>query len=141
MSQVELADVISAIQDVVGKVTGIRYAPDSVPGTLAQFPASIVYPRNGYYNTGRAGIAEGYINIVVEIHVPLKDLARDVASLLPYWKSIPEALEADPTLNQRVEFGEKISWTFGQMSYNDVPTIGWRFVMENLKVYPYGMKD
>jgi hypothetical protein len=139
--QVELADILAAVQAVVGSVTGIRYAPDSIPGDISQYPASIVYPKSGRYITGKVGISVSYHNIVVEIHIPLKDLARDVTSLLPYCKSVPEALTADPTLSKHIENSEQISYTFGQMEYNGAATIGWRFVIENIKIYPYGMKD
>ncbi len=130
-----LQDVISAIQEIVRGVTGIRVAPDYAPDGLNVFPASVVYPVSGTWTTGPAEVLKGMHAIAVEIHVERRDLARALKDAIPYGSIVAAALLADTTLGSSASTFGDISYTFGPMAWGDpaLQTIGWKLTIENIK--------
>jgi hypothetical protein len=129
-----IVQAIAAIQDTVGAVTGIRVAPDYAPDNLSIFPASVVYPRTGTIDSGPAGNMKALHNFVIEIHVDRMNLQKDLARVIPFGDSIPEALLDDPTIDGTISTFGVIDYTFGPMTWGDIPTIGWRFVVNACKL-------
>jgi hypothetical protein len=138
MAVYTVQDVVQAIQDVVGAVTGIRAAPDYPPDSLGNLPAAITYAREGFINTGPFGIAESLHNIVIEIHFQNSDLPKAVKTAMPYVDSIPAALTANPWLANTCETFSRISYAFGAMEWGGIQTTGIRFVIEGIKLFPTG---
>ena len=130
--------LIEAVQTVVRAVTGIKSAPDNVPGMLAVYPVAITYYTGGRYDTGPFGIAQSYHDIACEVLVPLKDLPRDIETLAPFIESVPEALTNDPWLNDLCETFDRVRYEFMRSEYAGMPVIGYRFLIENIKLFPYG---
>ena len=138
MANPTLQDVIEAIQDKV-IATGIKYAPDYAPSTLpGQWPAVITYPTNGRAVTGDAGIAYYLHNIHCSIHYPPVDFSNTIKILVPYIETIITAITDDPWLSNNCEPFTAISYVIGPMKYAEMDTMGIRFTIENVKLYPYG---
>jgi hypothetical protein len=92
-------DAIAAIQDIALTLTGIRAAPDYAPDKLPPLPAVITYPAEGSFEgTGGSGASQDMHTIYCEVHVARKDLARDVALLVPFIDTFRNAIVAAPTL-------------------------------------------
>jgi hypothetical protein len=88
-----LQEIIDQIQDVTGALSGVRSAPDEPPELVSAWPAVIAYSASGQWRGGDPPqIMNGTHTIVIQMHVPRKDLARDVATLMGYAKSLPNAL-------------------------------------------------
>lgn len=135
MSADSLQDVISAVQDIIGSLSGIRVAPDYAPDSLAVFPASVVYPAAGTFTTGPADNLKGLHNIVVEIHVERRDLVKALKAAIPYGTLAAKALLGDVTLGGTVSTFGQITYDFGPMAWGDpaLQTLGWRLTIENIK--------
>lgn len=101
-----LVAAIAAIQDVADAMTGIRDAPDYPPDALNIFPISVCYGVRGTAGgLGGCTSAEYHDTIYCEIHVPRKDLARDVAMLMPYVETFTNDLLEDVTVGSNIPEG------------------------------------
>lgn len=129
-----LAEAIDGVIDIIAGVSGIKSAPSSPPETLNIFPIAIVVPSAGTWEFGPVGEKKGLHNIVVMVHVARKDLPKDVASSRGFGDTIADALMSDPTLGGTVSTFERISYEFGDMEWGGVLTLGWRFVIQNVKI-------
>jgi hypothetical protein len=98
----------------------------------------ITYPRNGRAKTGEAGVHYTLHNVISEIHYPPADFTNTIKLLIPYIPKIIEAIADDPWLSNTEDTFEGISYTFGPMKYAELDTMGIRFTVENIKMYPYG---
>ena len=121
-------------------MTGIRTAPDYAPDNVGVWPAVITYPRTGNTKTSEAGESETLHNIAVELHTPLKNLPNDIKILMPFYDLIKNALTEDPWLGELCDAYERITYQFGAMKWAETKTVGFRFIIENLLMYPYGVK-
>lgn len=130
--------VVAAIQDLMLGVTGIRVAPDYAPDNLHIWPASVVFPDNGTIDSGPPGIMKGLHNIIIEIHIPKKDLQKDLEKAIPFIESVPMALLGDPTLGDTVSTFGLITYVFGPMTWGEgttaMSTIGPRFTINDVKL-------
>jgi hypothetical protein len=125
---------VDQVQDAVGALSGIRGAPDEPPEQIAAFPFAVAYVRDGSYEE-KQGTLLGNHTVVVELHVARKDLARDVAAAMGYAKSIPNAIydaRRDGSLTSSSHLG-RISYTFGPMNWAELATLGFRFVIEDVR--------
>lgn len=138
MSFATLADVIEQVVTVIRAVDGIRFVPDTPPDQIAAWPVVRVYPSQGYVDSKDFGIGFNFHDIACEVLVPHKDLARDMAVLIPFIDSVPKALSTDPTLNSIYGQKLRISYTICEGKIGEVETIGYRFIIEKIKLDPYG---
>jgi hypothetical protein len=125
---------IDQVQDAVGALSGIRGAPDEPPEAINVYPFAVAFAGTGDYEQQK-GKMRGNHNVIVELHVARKDLARDVAAAMAYAKSIPNAIYAaqeDGSLAASSYIG-RISYTFGPMAWAGVPTLGFRFEIEGVR--------
>ena len=131
-----LQAAITQIQAQVAAISGIRKAPDEPPAQINQFPFAVCFSERGEYETGSpTGNMRGLHDIVIELHVARKDLPRDYRSAMQFAKSIPNAIfsaNAARTLTAISTHGE-ITYEFGQLDWGDTPTLGFRFVIEDVK--------
>jgi len=135
-----LQDVIEEIQEAVGKITGVRVAPDYAPEQVTVWPAIITYPSSGTATTGEFGIAETRHTVICEVHVARKNLQRDLATLIPFIETVITAITDDPWLDNNCEAFDSISYELGPMKYADTDTLGIRFSVNNILMFPYGKK-
>jgi hypothetical protein len=129
-----LQDAIAQVQALAGAVDGIRAAPEYLPEALNIFPFLVCYAGNGSYEYGPSGVMKGLHSIILELHVARVNLPLDVKNAMHYSDSIPLAIMADPTLGGTVSTIGRISYTFGGMQYGTQLTLGFKFVIENVKL-------
>ena len=129
-----LQSTITYIQTELAKVSSIRAAPQYPPEQLNVFPIAVCFPRSGRFEPRSSGWSQQFHDIVVQIHVARKDLARDVAAFSGIPEAIAAALLADPTLGGNVSTFQKISYTFGELGWGGAQTIGFSFVIEGVKI-------
>jgi hypothetical protein len=116
------------VQGLIADVTGIRSAPTAPRDLEAAFPASVCFPRSGRFENPSSGLIIGYHTLVIQIHYPRVELSRAYTTIVPYLEKIAEVLIDDPTLGATVTtIVEDIQYSFGQMAYGEVPTLGWQF--------------
>jgi hypothetical protein len=131
-------DLILSIAQIVRGISGIREAPDYPPEQMADFPFAVVYPGDGRHMghalAGAVGLKKWVGSVIVEIHVGRRDLPSTVASLLDFADSVPNALLADPTLGGKCDTFGEIKQSFGELGWGDTPTIGFRFVISDIKI-------
>ena len=130
-----LQAVVSAIQAKVGAISGIRAAPEYMPETPGAFPFIQAYVTSGEYER-RKGTMVGTHSIVVALHVARQDLPRAIEAAMGYAKSIPNAIYdamMDGNLSSTVSHIGKITYTFGELHYGDAQTLGFRFVVEEIR--------
>ena len=141
MTVYTVQDAIAAIQDEVSAITTLRLKPDYAPEIISVFPAIITYARSGKAITGEFGIAEYRHNIVSEVHIPRKDLARDLTTLMPFIEDVIEELTlGDTALGAIIEEFDQITYEVGPSKYADTDTLMIRFVITNILMFPYGKK-
>ena len=129
----DVTSAVEYIQDLALTITGIRTAPDEPPGSIAQWPALITYERNGSVrldamHSGTWGAQHG--TIVSELHVPRKDLPRDVRTVMSYRESFLRKLQNDPGLGTTAMIVREVRWLIGPMNWGEMETVGYRFEIE-----------
>ena len=129
-----LQAAIAATQVIVAAVTGIKQAPQYAPEQISEFPISIAYAGPGNAGFGPGGGMKGLRSIIIEIHVSRLDLPRDLQEVMGFADSVPLALLADPTLGGTCSTFEQIDYDFGPLGYGSMETIGFRFVIQNVKI-------
>jgi hypothetical protein len=134
MSINTLAEFIAQVEVTVRTVAGIRTVHDFPPDQLNTWPAVVAYAAKGYGDAKDFGLGFCYHDVACEVHIPQKDLARDTAKLLPFVTSMPEALKADPLLNAFYGAMNKISYSLFNEEYAGIQTIGYRFIIEKVKL-------
>ena len=124
-----LLSAITQVQTTIAAVTGIKAAPANPPDAPSgQWPLSVAFPRLGRFSGGGYAQVVGYHTIIVQIHYARADLARAYSTICPYLETVIEALLADPTLGATVTtIDGEITYTFGEMVWGGIPTIGWQF--------------
>jgi hypothetical protein len=132
----ELRDAIAQIQQVIGQLEGIRQAPIDPPEQMAVFPFAVCYPTSGVWKPAPLPGKTGLHNVVVEIHVARENnLGNAIETALKYSELVPNVLFKgiqNGTFTEFQTFGE-ITYIFGPLGWNGVPTIGWRFTLNQLK--------
>jgi hypothetical protein len=130
--------VVEAVADKLGGLTGIKGCPDSPPDQINMYPFIVIYAATGDITGGslsnNTGIMKGLHNIAIELHIARKNLAYDILTAMQYSDSIPNALWKDPTLNGTASTFGNISYTFSAMNWGGIDTVGFRFIMEEVKV-------
>ena len=132
-------DAIKAVQDIIGALSGIHGAPDYPPENLNVFPFVVAYPGDGQHFVGtlvnNTGERKFLGQIIVELHVARKDLPTAVRASIGFGDSIPNLLLKNPTLNSTVSTFRAITQTFGELDWGDTPTLGYRFILEDVKIH------
>lgn len=135
-----LGDAISWLQTQTRALPGVRYAPEYLPDVLADFPAVVAYEGPGDFKPGAASEYTALYTINVEVHVSRRDMARDLKTIRPFIKSIPNIPFLDPTLGGNVETYSNVTFSglVGLLpaSEGQIPTIGYRFVIQGVKIRP-----
>lgn len=125
--------IIQAVMDLVGSVSGIREAPDFPPEQLSDFPFAVAFPGEGTHKFGVVGERMFLGNVVLELHVSRVDLPVAVQNSIGFGDTIPNKLMANPTLNDTADVFENVTQTFGELNWGDTQTLGYRFTITNIK--------
>jgi len=135
-----LQQVIDAIQDDLGALTGIREAPDEAPESMNLFPFVVVYPSSGEWRSDTPGGKIGLHTLTVELHVARKDLPRDIQKAMAYSESIPNVLlktvatVGGDLFDGTIQTFDRITYTFGPLGWAGVDTLGFRFQIVGVKM-------
>ena len=90
-----LSGALARVQVLVGALSGIRRAPTDPPASMNVFPFSIAYVGAGEWTEYSNGGKQFLGDLMLELHVAFKDLPRNVAELMTYAESIPNAILGD----------------------------------------------
>jgi hypothetical protein len=123
---VSLVTAIARVQVLAGQITGIKQAPTSPPEQAAMFPFTVTYARTGTETPQSAGWSVSLHTLVCELHCQRTILPLAVAQALPLYEALAVKLLADPTLAGTVQAINQLRYTFGQLEYGGVQTIGYR---------------
>ena len=137
-----LLDCMLAIQDIVGRVEGIRSAPEFITDKIPQGIFSLVFPDTGEYRAS-GGVLEGYHNIGLYVFCPRGDLAKTLKAIIPLGDKVAAALENEPRLLDTCNcFGTPggITYTFSfsmNVGKPEAPAYvtGWTFMINNVKIH------
>ena len=90
-----ISGALARVQTLVGALSGIRKAPTEPPASMNAFPFSIAYIGPGEWTEYSNGGKQFLGDLMLELHVAFKDLPRNVAELMDYVESIPNAILGD----------------------------------------------
>ena len=130
-----LATAIAAVQTVAGAVSGIKQAPTNPPEQSAMFPFSICYARTGTETPQSSGWSVALHTLVCELHCQRTVLPLAVAQALPLYEEFAAAILADVGLAGAVQTVNQLRYTFGELEYGGVKTIGYRIELD-VKITP-----
>lgn len=136
----ELVNVITQVADVVSRVQGIRQAPVNPSETQNIDPFAVTYLFNGRIEIGPVGTRKNLHQIAVDVFVARTDLPRNLATLHPFVDSVPFALMSEVSdggslFNSTIQTFGGLETTFlPSVDYGGKQMIGYRFVMEDVKV-------
>ncbi len=131
-----LKDAVAEIVDELQTISDLRNVPDEPPTNADPFPFAVVYPLSGIFVGGPAPLMKGLHSINIEIHVALKDMPRDFRHVMKLIDQIPYEmmkLRKDGLLTNLSTFGG-ISYTFGELSWAGVKTLGVIYTLEDVKI-------
>ena len=125
-----LSTAIAWIQGEVAEYRGMRAAPAQPPEGANQFPFSVCYNRNGELANQRSGFADELETIILEVHVSRALLSEAVTRALTYHALVLATLIGAPTLGDTVATQNGVRWTFGELGWGGVVTIGYRYEID-----------
>lgn len=131
-----LRDTLVQLMTVIEAVQGIRKAPVDPPETMAVFPFAVGYVETGVWKIGPPEIMTGLHNVALEVHVSREqDLAHAVKDVMRFSDSVPNAILLafkNGTLTTLQTFGD-ITYTFGPLGWGGIATVGFKFVITQVK--------
>lgn len=133
MTLPSLVAICAAVQDVVGAVTGVRFAPDTPPEQSAiSDVVGYCYPGTGSFTEITAGRAAGRHTLHLVILTPRRHLRTDYARIIGLGDTVPRALLSAGTMSGVVLQIDAIRYTFGQQEWGGQSEIGWMFELDTL---------
>ena len=127
----DITAAIHYVQDLALSVKGVRAAPDEPPDTLGADVEVITFEASGELETDKPldwGPQHGVIRS--ELHVLRGDLPQTIQRALAFREPFLRKILNDPNLGGTVMIVNKVTWTFGPMSWgtaNPAATVGYRF--------------
>ena len=140
MTDKTVVGAVTAIASVVGGVSGISSAPTYPFETMNESPFAVTYPMNGGIDIGPVGSKKQLVNIAIDVLTVRRDLATDLAVLEPFLDTVPAALLAEMGTSGDIFSGTIDTFSglrfefLPDMNYGGVQMIGYRFIMENVKL-------
>jgi hypothetical protein len=107
---------------VVRAESGIRYAPDDPPSSLAADPAAVVWLTDGRSVIGPPGLATHHVGVRIGLLTSMQNIAmanqRILPRIQPVIQAIWRALQAGTFTNaQNIE---SVEFTYGPIQWGDV---------------------
>lgn len=136
----KIEGALSAIASVVSGVSGIKKAQNNPDETQNEFPFSVVYGITGNLTASPIGTRKDLFNVAVEVLTRKIFLPNDIALLIPFLDTVPAALIAEVSdggdlFSGTITTFDRVVWNFvPEYDYAGVPLIGYRFIMENVKI-------
>jgi hypothetical protein len=126
----------TALPYVDGAVGGLRAVYAYAPDQANAFPLAVIYPFSGTWSHDTPETKMGLHTIAIDIHVPRKDLARDMDKLYPFCESIPNAIIVAWVAEElgAMDAFDMITYQFSSFGYGGTDTIGWRFLITEVKM-------
>lgn len=123
---------IPAIQDVVGALSGIRYAPDNPTDLAAQAdPIAICMAGTGLIDYADGLTIYNPITLRLWVTVAHKDTPRNDAAVIGYGDSVPQALWQSIDLAGTVDSIEAIRIVgYGPWTVAGLQRFGWAFEID-----------
>jgi len=135
MTLPSLVAICAAVQDVVGAVTGIRFAPDTPPEENAISGVSgYCYPGTGSFTEITTGRASGLHTLHLAILTPRRNLRTDYARIVALGDTVPRALLSAGTLAGAVIQTNSLRYTFGELQWGGGAEFGWLFEVDVLAI-------
>ena len=136
------AAIVTAITEIVTVlrgVSGLKNVPINPPEQMNYDTYAVVYPERGSIDVAPIGTRESLHNIAIDVLTTRTDLARDMARLEPFLDTIPNALLSEMTdsgdiFSNSIETFGALTYAFISTDYGGTPVIGYRFVMEGVKI-------
>jgi hypothetical protein len=134
-----LQNAISQVQTYMRLVSGIKAAPEyPMDGNTLPFPFVVSFAHIGTVEIGPAGVSKGLHDVMIEVHVARKDLPKDIQSVMRFSDSVPsmliDKLLNDNQWNHTISTFDTITYTFGPMIWAGTETLGFRFIVHNIKI-------
>jgi hypothetical protein len=131
-----LATVLSGLQTACGAVTGIKDAPAYPPEQANDWPFLVTYFTSF---RGEVNTPEDFrllYDVVIELHINRRELPYDVAAVLGYAETVPNAFFK--WLRDNGIAHESVDGYFGVMGWGDDPnwiaTLGFRWTIKDVKI-------
>lgn len=135
-----ITTALAAIAGVVAGVSGIKTAPANPRESINEYPFAVTYVMDGVLNVGPIGTKKSLLNIAIDLLTVRRDIEIDMAVLTPFLDTVPAALVGEVSIGGDVFSGtintfENLRLEFLPLyDYGGVPMIGYRFIMENVKL-------
>lgn len=129
-----LQEVVEGVQDLMGAISGVRAAPDVAPDKLGVFPFVVTYPRRGEWRGDAFEDLTARHELAVELHVGRADLFTGAEIALGIGDVMAKDLLRFPMLGGAASNVERLQYEFGGMEWNGVPTVGFRFTLDGLRM-------
>ena len=133
---IDLQAAIASVQTTIAAISGIRQAPATPPEDATSFPFVVAYAGAGEFMGASPASSLKYLgSIIVDLHLARKDLPRDVAKVMTYHTSIPNAILNDITLGGNLDMCGPVACSgLIVMQYGDQETLGLRYTIQNVKI-------
>lgn len=133
-----LADIILAVQDVVGAVSGVRCAPDYAPAKLPPGVSAIVMPASGTFSEMPAMVKQGLHSLTLYVMEPWGQSDKVLEHIIPFGDTVAAALMNYRSLSSTVSTYGDLSYTFGPINWAAAPgmpadAIGFIFTIPGIK--------
>jgi len=129
-----IEDVCSAVVVILKTITALKQVPIDPPDTVNVDTFAVVYAGSGMITNGVVGTKKSLHNIVVDVLTKRTDLARDMARIKPFIDTVKTALLADTTLSGKAQTYDSLSYELVNTDYASVPVIGYKFILNNVKI-------
>ncbi len=121
---------------VVGSIPEIGQALDHPPVTLTDTLEAVVYSIEGRSESQPDTDFTTYDNVMIGLFAPLDDLSIRVEQMRPFRMLVPYAINQalKDNMFDGIEGFGIITHTFGDTTWGGVPKLGYRFVIEEVKI-------
>ncbi len=137
MELTTLSQVVAALQDIAGAVSGVRSAPDTPPEQVPPLTViAICRPDAGTFAYADAGSTLSGLHTLQLLVIKARvNLRTDDAIMLPLGDAVAKAILADPTLGGLAVLVQEVRYTsYGGLAtdYAEQPMYGWVFAVQVL---------
>jgi len=129
-----VTEAIQWIQAQLRALDGVRQSYDGPPDKVAGSLTALAYPPNGEIAPSTpVGTRTDFHNVIVQLQVPLKNIERDYATLVPYIEKAAAVIISDLTWGGNVETitatSRRIPYTLGPATWNGIDILRLQFTV------------
>lgn len=123
---------------VVGSASGIRYAPQDPPSSIASDPAAVVWLASGECVIGPPELATYHHDVRISLMTSMQNIAIANQRILPRIETVIEAvwdkLRSSADGFDNCQNIERITFTYGPIQWGDVWYFGALIDLEEVKI-------